>query len=195
VLLLALLATAAPGALGVDSAQAVDYDCSDFNSQAEAQGYLGATDPHGLDGDNDGVACESLPCPCSYGTSEPAPPPAPPVPSPPPPPPPPPLPPIEEEPVGPTYNAYVGCNRSSSARPAYRCRRGNRVGAFFESSQPTTYTVCVRFPNFRRLCATEQSAEPGTLYVNALTTRQLGPHEVVWTVNGRRIVRRFRLTY
>lgn len=40
-----------------------DYDCSDFETRAQAQAVLEATsgDPHGLDGDGDGVACESLP--------------------------------------------------------------------------------------------------------------------------------------
>lgn len=43
------------------SAAAVDYDCEDFSSQEEAQEYLLPGDPYGLDGDNDGVACEDLP--------------------------------------------------------------------------------------------------------------------------------------
>jgi len=43
------------------SATAVDYDCSDFATQEEAQEYLLPGDPYGLDGDNDGVACEDLP--------------------------------------------------------------------------------------------------------------------------------------
>jgi len=47
------------------TAAAVDYDCSDFSTQAEAQEYLLPGDPHRLDGDNDGIACEDLPCPCS----------------------------------------------------------------------------------------------------------------------------------
>ena len=38
-----------------------DYDCSDFSSQAEALEYLTSGDPHGLDADNDGIPCESLP--------------------------------------------------------------------------------------------------------------------------------------
>jgi hypothetical protein len=43
------------------------YNCSDFATQAEAQACYeyrlgqGAGDIHRLDGDNDGVACESLP--------------------------------------------------------------------------------------------------------------------------------------
>lgn len=37
-------------------------DCSDFSSQGVAQAALAAdpSDPNGLDGDGDGVACESL---------------------------------------------------------------------------------------------------------------------------------------
>jgi Excalibur calcium-binding domain len=63
------------------SAQAVDYDCSDFANQAEAQEYLLPGDPYGLDADNDGIACEDLPCPCAGeepsggGEAEPPPPP------------------------------------------------------------------------------------------------------------------------
>jgi micrococcal nuclease len=34
------------------------YNCSDFSSQAEAQAYLTEGDPHGLDADGDGQACE-----------------------------------------------------------------------------------------------------------------------------------------
>ena len=43
-----------------------DYDCSDFSTQKEAQKFFKKNggpqkDPHGLDGDGDGRACESLP--------------------------------------------------------------------------------------------------------------------------------------
>jgi hypothetical protein len=38
-----------------------DCDCSDFSSQAQAQQYLLPGDPYRLDGDGDGIACESLP--------------------------------------------------------------------------------------------------------------------------------------
>jgi hypothetical protein len=47
------------------AAAAQDYDCADFANQAEAQEYLLPGDPYNLDGDDDGVACEDLPCPCS----------------------------------------------------------------------------------------------------------------------------------
>lgn len=48
------------------SASAGDRSCSDFVTQADAQAFYEAqggpgADPHGLDGDRDGVACETLP--------------------------------------------------------------------------------------------------------------------------------------
>jgi hypothetical protein len=53
---------------------AADANCSDFATQAAAQAYFiahggPAADPDRLDADHDGVACESLPCPCSSPTS------------------------------------------------------------------------------------------------------------------------------
>jgi hypothetical protein len=59
---LALVAVAPPSA----SAHRRDYDCSDFATQAEAEEYLLPGDPYDLDADSDGIACEDLPCPCSY---------------------------------------------------------------------------------------------------------------------------------
>ncbi len=46
----------------------VDRDCSDFATQWDAQTFFvaaGPGDPHQLDSDGDGLACESLPCPCA----------------------------------------------------------------------------------------------------------------------------------
>jgi endonuclease YncB( thermonuclease family) len=62
---LILLVTAFALLAFAPQASARDYDCSDFSSQAQAQKFLLAGDPYGLDSDGDGVACESLPCPCS----------------------------------------------------------------------------------------------------------------------------------
>ena len=47
---------------GVAAAQDV-LDCNNFNTQAEAQAVYNKdpSDPNGLDGDNDGKACEALP--------------------------------------------------------------------------------------------------------------------------------------
>lgn len=45
------------------SVSAGDKDCGDFSSHAQAQTFFdaqGAGDPHRLDGDDDGVACEQL---------------------------------------------------------------------------------------------------------------------------------------
>lgn len=61
-------AGAAPASpLGAQS----DRDCSDFATQAAAQSFFDqhspSSDPHGLDSNSDGVACETLPCPCSTG--------------------------------------------------------------------------------------------------------------------------------
>lgn len=54
----------------------VDRDCSDFGTQRAAQiFFLNAggprSDPHRLDSDGDGIACETNPCPCYYGTTPP----------------------------------------------------------------------------------------------------------------------------
>lgn len=71
---LSVLVPSAPAA-----AQTTDRDCSDFANQAAAQDFfVGAggpdSDPHQLDGDRDGVACESVPCPCRTASTEPPPP-------------------------------------------------------------------------------------------------------------------------
>lgn len=53
----------------------VDMDCGDFATQAAAQTFFlgaGPGDPHRLDGDGDGVVCESNPCPC-IGSGQPVP--------------------------------------------------------------------------------------------------------------------------
>lgn len=52
---------------GSDAA-AADKDCSDFNTRKQAQQFFEShkpnRDPHRLDADGDGIACESNPCPC-----------------------------------------------------------------------------------------------------------------------------------
>ncbi len=73
-LILALVAGALLSMGSAGQANAiVDRDCSDFSTQAEAQRFFinaggPQQDPHQLDGDNDGKACDSLPCPCSSST-------------------------------------------------------------------------------------------------------------------------------
>jgi hypothetical protein len=83
-LLLPALSALAVLAIVPASASAIDYDCEDFASQEEAQEYLLPGDPYGLDGDDDGVACEDLPQGNGGGgdeSSAPAPPPPPPPPT------------------------------------------------------------------------------------------------------------------
>ncbi len=58
-LLLAFVAT---------DATAADKDCADFANQKKAQEFFdkqGPGDPHRLDADGDGIACEDNPCPCA----------------------------------------------------------------------------------------------------------------------------------
>ncbi|WP_067432847.1 thermonuclease family protein [Nocardioides jensenii] len=74
--LLALALVAGALSLAAPSYALGDLDCSDFSTQRAAQTFFEnhnpAADPHRLDGsDNDGRACESLPCPCgSTGSGE-----------------------------------------------------------------------------------------------------------------------------
>lgn len=63
-----LLALVAAPALALPAAPALafrDRDCQDFRTQRQAQRFFKRhdprADPHGLDSDNDGKACESLP--------------------------------------------------------------------------------------------------------------------------------------
>lgn len=69
----ALVAAVLGGSMGAGTATAApadDRNCSDFSSQKAAQDYFlhrggPDEDPDSLDSDGNGVACESLPCPCS----------------------------------------------------------------------------------------------------------------------------------
>jgi Excalibur calcium-binding domain len=57
-----------PGSIS-DASAFTDKDCSDFSTQKRAQRFFKRHKPrrdrHRLDGDNDGIACESNPCPCN----------------------------------------------------------------------------------------------------------------------------------
>ena len=62
---LVTLATAIALALAAAPASAADKDCSDFNSWRQAQNFYKKHggpryDPHRLDADRDGIACEDL---------------------------------------------------------------------------------------------------------------------------------------
>jgi hypothetical protein len=86
------------------------------------------------------------------------------------------------------YKHYVGCGVSRNAKPAHACPASSKKGAFFKSlNGDVTYSVCVRFPEGKNLCAHEQPATQGTLYVNKITSTKVGKHRVTWYVRGKKI--------
>ena len=88
------------------------------------------------------------------------------------------------------FRHYVACGVSSKAHPAHACPKRSKKGAFFKSVKAdVTYTVCVRFPSGKNLCAHAQKAERGELYVNKITSTIPGRHVVTWFVKGKRVGR------
>jgi hypothetical protein len=86
------------------------------------------------------------------------------------------------------YRHYVACGLSEHAKPAHVCQKGRKKGAFFRSNKAdVSYTVCVKFPTKKNLCAPKQKADKGTLYVNKITSTIPGPHRVTWFVRGKRV--------
>jgi hypothetical protein len=86
------------------------------------------------------------------------------------------------------YQHYVGCGISRKAPPAHICPKNSKKGAFFKSTKgDVTYTVCVKFPSGKNLCAQAQEALKGTLYVNKITSTIPGVHVVSWFVKGKKV--------
>lgn len=90
------------------------------------------------------------------------------------------------------YQHYVGCGHSlAHAKKWHRshvCAKKQVKGAFFKSTRGTVnYTVCVKFPRGKNLCAQAQQAERGTLYVNKITSVIPGKHVVSWFVKGKKV--------
>jgi ABC-type sugar transport system substrate-binding protein len=86
------------------------------------------------------------------------------------------------------FQHYVGCGASQNAKPSHSCPAASKKGAFFKSTQADVfYTVCVKFPTGKNLCAPRQEASQGTLYVNKITTNIPGKHRVSWFVAGKRV--------
>jgi hypothetical protein len=89
---------------------------------------------------------------------------------------------------GAVFRHYVACGLSQNAKPSHVCQKGRKKGAFFRSNNANVfYTVCVRFPTRKNLCADAQEAVRGTLYVNKITSNIPGEHRVSWFVKGRRV--------
>lgn len=86
------------------------------------------------------------------------------------------------------YKHYVACGVSQKAKPSHSCPKPSKKGAFFKSlNGDVFYTVCVRFPTKKNLCAPRQKAVQGTLYVNKITSNIPGKHKVAWFVEGKRV--------
>jgi hypothetical protein len=86
------------------------------------------------------------------------------------------------------YKHYVACGLSQKAKPAHFCQKSRKKGAFFRSNNGDVfYTVCVKFPTKKNLCAPKQEAVKGTLYVNKITSNIPGKHRVSWFVEGKRV--------
>lgn len=83
------------------------------------------------------------------------------------------------------YQTFVGCDDfAENPVPSHVCQLGDFPGAFFESDEETEYEVCVEFPDGEELCAEEQVAEAGVLYVNSIFSELEGTHLVSWYVGG-----------
>jgi hypothetical protein len=86
------------------------------------------------------------------------------------------------------FKHYVGCGVSKNAKPAHACPKKAKKGAFFKSlNGDVAYTVCVKFPSGKNLCAQAQEATQGTLYVNKITSMIVGRHVVSWYVKGKKV--------
>lgn len=86
------------------------------------------------------------------------------------------------------YKHYVACGLSQKGKPSHSCPKRSKKGAFFKSHKADVfYTVCVKFPTKKNLCAPRQEAVQGTLYVNKITSNIPGKHKVTWFVEGKRV--------
>ena len=86
------------------------------------------------------------------------------------------------------FKHYVACGVSKNAKPAHKCPKASKKGAFFKSLKgDVNYSVCVKFPTGKNICAKAQPATQGTLYVNKITSNIPGKHRVSWFVEGKRV--------
>jgi len=86
------------------------------------------------------------------------------------------------------FKHFVACGVSQNAKPAHKCPKKSKKGAFFKSLKgDVNYSVCVKFPTGKNICAKAQPATQGTLYVNKITSNIPGEHRVTWFVEGKRV--------
>jgi hypothetical protein len=86
----------------------------------------------------------------------------------------------------PNYVVYGGCGIEGTTPPSHLCRKGDQLGAFFQSlNGDSVYTVCVRFPlGEKTLCREQQQALAGVLYVNKVTSGIVGKTTITWSVSS-----------
>jgi hypothetical protein len=86
------------------------------------------------------------------------------------------------------YVHYVACGVTENAKPAHKCSKKSKKGAFFKSlNADVNYSVCVKFPTGKHICAKSQPAKQGVLYFNKITSNIPGSHQVSWFVEGKRV--------
>lgn len=86
------------------------------------------------------------------------------------------------------YKHYVACGISQNAKPSHSCPKKSKKGAFFKSlNADVSYSICVRFPTGKSICAKAQEAKAHELYVNKITSNIPGKHRVTWFVGGKRV--------
>lgn len=86
------------------------------------------------------------------------------------------------------FKHYVACGVSQNAKPSHSCPKKSKKGAFFKSLEAdVSYSICVKFPTGKSICAKAQEAKSHTLYVNKITSNIPGKHRVIWFVGGKRV--------
>jgi hypothetical protein len=86
------------------------------------------------------------------------------------------------------YKHYVACGVTENAKPAHECSKASKKAAFFKSlNGDVHYSVCVKFPTGKSICAQPQPAKQGALYFNKITSNIPGKHRVTWFVEGKRV--------
>jgi hypothetical protein len=86
------------------------------------------------------------------------------------------------------YKHYVACGTAETAKPSHECPKRGKKGAFFKSlKKDVSYSICVKFPTGKSICAKAQKAEAHILYVNKITSNIPGRHRVTWFVDGKRV--------
>jgi hypothetical protein len=86
------------------------------------------------------------------------------------------------------YKHYIACGLAEDARPSHSCRQNGKMGAFFKSlNADVIYSVCVKFPSGRNICARSQEAEQGVLAINEFISKEPGKLRATWFVKGKSV--------